>query len=396
MLRGLDRGNEPEHDPGQERQTRRERHDRPLNGDIGGARQAGHRRRGEERNGPRSQKQTGHASGRRQHQALDDQLADDAQPARAKSDADGDFLLTIDGAHEQQVCDIRAPDQEHERDGPRQQSKCRAHILYELILRPRHQRPAVPVRLGELRLELSCDGVHLHPRLLERHAGLQPRDGEDAGMPATILRQRGRPRTESDIDVRRLKELESRGQDADHRVRPVVEQERSTDRIAARKSPLREARAQNRQVFSARPILAVGEVAASFDGYAKQRQQCGGDHLRRDPLGIARARHRHARGAKRRHSGERLRPRAPVVIVVARHRQGRELGRLLVEDDDIVWPVVRQRREQYRVGDGEDRGVRADAERQREDGDRRKHRSTDQIPESESRVLHRESLRRCP
>ena len=228
----------------------------------------------------------------------------------AEGDADRDFLLTIDRAREQQVGDIGARDQEHERDGARQHQQRRPDVLHELIL-----RRASPAR-GR-----SCWTRETPPRAAARSVSISTRacSSVTPGFSRAIGKMPGcQPRSSGsvaahgpngDVDVRGLKELEARraGRRPPCRAGCRAAASRPIG-VAAGKSPLREARTEDRHALGAGPILAVGEVAPSFDGYAEQRQQCGGDHLCRDPFGIARARHGHARGAKRRHSGERLRP----------------------------------------------------------------------------------------
>ncbi len=54
----------------------------------------------------------------RQHAALDQHLADDAEAAGAKGGAHGEFALPFDTAREQQVGDVGARDQQHEARPP--------------------------------------------------------------------------------------------------------------------------------------------------------------------------------------------------------------------------------------------------------------------------------------
>ena len=60
-------------------------------------------------------------------------------------------------------------------------------------------------------------------------ARLQPGERKDAGMPAAIVGQRRRPRPHRQEDVGRLQQLKARRQDADDRVRLVVERDRAAD-----------------------------------------------------------------------------------------------------------------------------------------------------------------------
>ena len=71
----------------------------------------------------------------RQHDALDQQLADEPPAAGAQAEADGDLLLPRGGAGHQQVGDVRAGDQQHQADHAHQH----------------HQRASSPARAGRTR-----------------------------------------------------------------------------------------------------------------------------------------------------------------------------------------------------------------------------------------------------
>ena len=62
------------------------------------------------------QREAEDAADQRQQHALDEQLADDAPARRAERHADADLARAVRGAREQQVGDVRARDQQHERD----------------------------------------------------------------------------------------------------------------------------------------------------------------------------------------------------------------------------------------------------------------------------------------
>ena len=71
------------------------------------------------------------AEHREQH-ALREQLRDHPRPARADRDAHGDFALPPRRAREQHVRDVRARDQQHERDGAENHEQRRAHVSDDL------------------------------------------------------------------------------------------------------------------------------------------------------------------------------------------------------------------------------------------------------------------------
>ena len=64
-----------------------------------------------------------HAAEAGQQHALRQELADDARAARAERQPHLDLTLPADGAFEQQVGDVHAGDEQHERDGTQQQQE---------------------------------------------------------------------------------------------------------------------------------------------------------------------------------------------------------------------------------------------------------------------------------
>ena len=108
-------GTTPKTRPVTHRERQREQRHGPVDGDALRARQPrGHGRR-QQRHAPRRQQQAGRAAGAREHEALDEQLPDDARAAGADRDAHGHFFLPADRAREQQVGDVRARNQQHQR-----------------------------------------------------------------------------------------------------------------------------------------------------------------------------------------------------------------------------------------------------------------------------------------
>ena len=144
------------------------------------------------------------------------------------------------------------------------------------------------------------DDVHLGLRLLEVDARLHPRDRKDAGMPAAIVRQRRRPRPDRQEDIGRLQQLEPRRQDADDRVRLVVERDRAADRgcIAAEPPAPQRVGQQHDACRAGRSSSAV-KVRPIAGATPQHRQQRGADHPGRDAIGLAIAGHRHRQAAHR-------------------------------------------------------------------------------------------------
>ncbi len=115
------------------------------------------------------------------------QLADDASPSRADRQPDGDLPLPLRAAREQQVGDVRARNQQHERPptparargsdpGPRRACPARACST---------RTPRSRLRLGMLALQALADHRHLRLRVFERSSGREPADdGEVAARRA--------------------------------------------------------------------------------------------------------------------------------------------------------------------------------------------------------------------
>ena len=92
-----------------------------------------------------------HAAGKRQDDALGQQLAHDAASARADRSAHSNLAAPPGRAHEQQVGDVRAGDQEHEAHGADEDQQRRADVGHErLTHRDRHKDGTLTERVGEL------------------------------------------------------------------------------------------------------------------------------------------------------------------------------------------------------------------------------------------------------
>ena len=111
-----------------------------------------------------------------------DELPDQPQPARAERRAQRHLVLPGGRAREQQVRDVGARDEQHERHRAEERQERRPRVLDDVVLQ-RHDADAHVRRLvfGMLLPELPGDAVHLGLRLIEGHARLQPaEDSEEA------------------------------------------------------------------------------------------------------------------------------------------------------------------------------------------------------------------------
>jgi hypothetical protein len=94
-------------------------------------------------------------------------------PVGSERDADGNLLLAAGGAGEQQVGDVRARDQQHQRDRTEQDEHRPPHVADDLI---DQGHDADGERSIPLVFVADSSGNHADVglRLLERHAGLEP------------------------------------------------------------------------------------------------------------------------------------------------------------------------------------------------------------------------------
>jgi hypothetical protein len=121
---------------------------------------------------PRGQQRAENPAGRGQHQALGEELADHAHPARPERRADGDLALPRGAAREQQVGDIGTGDQQNEAHRAEHHEHRRLRVADD-FLAERHERGAREMRQAVLRG--NRDARDLGDRLFPRDAGCKPR-----------------------------------------------------------------------------------------------------------------------------------------------------------------------------------------------------------------------------
>ena len=105
-----------------------------IDSDFGQTRQ----RRGtfgdQDSNGGVRQPQAQNAAEDSQGQAFDQHFARDSPPAGAERGPDRQFLLAAFGAHQQQIRDVRAGDQQHQPDGSHQHPQHRPDVSHDFLL----------------------------------------------------------------------------------------------------------------------------------------------------------------------------------------------------------------------------------------------------------------------
>ena len=107
--------------------------------------------------------------------ALEKQLSHQALPRRAERGADRHFFLAAGGTRQQQVGDIRAGDQQHERDRSEEHEHCPAHVADDLLEQRNDADGKRPVALvlvanpGGNHAHIGLRVGHRHTRLEARH-----------------------------------------------------------------------------------------------------------------------------------------------------------------------------------------------------------------------------------
>ncbi len=114
--RELHHRQQPEEQSGQQRDAEREEQDQRVDADFCGARQPVGRVGDERADAGIGQAEADDAAGERERQALRQELPRDSARARAERGMNRQFLLPRFGAHQEQVGDVGAGDEQHEAD----------------------------------------------------------------------------------------------------------------------------------------------------------------------------------------------------------------------------------------------------------------------------------------
>ena len=188
--------------------------------------------------------------------------------------------------------------------------------------------------------------------------------------------------------IERAVEGASRRQHPDDRVRLVVEENRAVDDRGIRSELVDpEHMAEDDHAILASLVLIGKKRAASLRLNAEDLEVAGRDPRPTKLHRIAAPRERRRAAALGGHEVEDGVIRLPVEEIQRGDAVAVAAGRLLEDTDDPIGIRVRQRLEQDAVNEAEDRGVGADAERQREDRDRCKSRTLRQGSPAVTQVL---------
>ena len=443
-LRRTQRGRETEEKPGRERQREVECEHAVIDRAGDHMRRLGRWQEPEqELRRPRRDREPEPAADRGEQDALDEQLADDAAAARAEREAHGDLPLPRRRACDEQARDVRARDQQHADDDPEEQPQRLRQLLADrrAALRGRQQRH-LPFQelLARVRRRVAERGF-LHflleqameerlqrgERLLERDAGFQA--AEDVHPPAAPVvhvvpvRRHLRLHHHRHADARHVADVdavESGLRDADDRELRVVHRDRLADhvRIAAEAiAPVRVAEHRDRAV-AALAIVVGADDAPDGRADAEHLEERARHELARHALGLALDADVHGEAPAGEEAGEDLRRRRRVRHRPARARQPRgrvdeavpevfvhrerqhvaaRIAAVVVaraaEQHELLGLSHGDRAQQHFVDQREDGGVRADAQGDRQQRDRREKRgaaeAADGVSQIARKVLHR-------
>ena len=214
---------QPENDAGEERYAQGEGEHPAVHSDVLHAgKSPGHGRHHCSR-APAGEGQPGDTTGERQHQAFGEQLADHSAAAGADGGADGDFLLALGGAGQEQVRHVRAGDQEHETHRAQQHQQGGPDVPDDYAGEWRDIDAMLGVRFRIGFGQAGRDGSHFRLGLDLRHSGLEPPHYIHSGMHFARPGQEIVPLFQERVDVGVTFKLKAGGNDAGDGIAPAVE-----------------------------------------------------------------------------------------------------------------------------------------------------------------------------
>ena len=318
------------------------------------------------------EKQAERAAEQGDHDAFGEKLANDAHARGSERGANRDFFRARSGAREQEVRNVGASNEQDEANRAEENDQRRANVLNHLILQVNHVSADGGVGFGILLREARCNRFHFGAGLFERNALLQARRGNDSGMPIAIVGKRVGPRLKGNVNIGCLKKLKARRQNTDEGVGLRVESDRLAEPIrGTAEAALPERIADHRDRRAAGAVL-FGKKGAADDGRdAEKRKKAGGDVSAFEAFGLAEAGEGEIGEAGGFHGLEGMALVAPVFVILIGGGDRREHGVAFDDEHDARGVAKCERAKQHAIDDGKDRGIRADAESEREHRDGR-------------------------
>ena len=365
------------------------------------------------------QRDADRAADERQQHAFRQQLSHQLTACRAERQAHRDLALPHEAARDQQVRDVRARDQQHEPDHRHQHDERGREVvaqrriadvrLVELQL-SRHEaladegRPVLRARQRHLVLaDLREQPLQRSLRGLDRVAGLEPREHLHPARALIVhvhpspLGHDHRLHQDRHAHLRRARRIDAgktlRGH-ADDRHGVVVDEDLLADRLrVAIESPRPVVVADHDRWVTLVDLIVFLRIedASRRRSHAEHREVVARHHLDVDALGLVVDRDRGVGQPARQHFAERL--GALLVLLVdrigvhARAHVAAAVRARLIQHHQLVRVLHRQLAQQDLVDQREDRGVRADAERERQDRDDRKQRAAKEAADGQLEVV---------
>ncbi len=369
-----------------------------VDANVGSARD---RRRGQQRRAagaPGGQGQAGGGAECAQQQTLGEQLADEGPPLGAQRRAHGELAGAAGAGGQQQVGKVGAGDEQDEADGGGEHDQAAAGAGDHRLVQRRDLHRLLVVGGRELLLEPRGDGHEVGARLRDGGGGAEPADGADEVSAAVGV---GWIECERDEDVGGpvgiLFEVPVAGrQHADHGKGLGVDADLAADhRGGAGETSIPVAVADERHLRGAGPVLVVTEEPPQLRLQAERREEALRHPHHADPLGVALG--PADRGRADEPVGAHLTQRAGVAGEVEKVGRGEivdlvQVGLEADHADQLVGRRVGQRRQQHRTHHAEHRGVGADAQGQRADGDQREAGAGEQTADGEAEILRHAAI----
>ena len=377
-MRGGGERHEPEEQARQQAHRGREREDHAVNGDRVEARQVGGRERPKPGDTRVRQRDAGEPAQAGEGDAFGQHGARELRASRAECHTHRGFAPARDRARELEVGDVGARDQEYQRHGAAQHDQGLAHLANDLILEwHRAEREATVGRIdfGMIAPQTPGECVEFGLGSLERHAGTETRQDVVVLGGANIGCRRRERQWQEHVAVlhdakrgeHRSRQGEVGGKHTHDLVGLAVQDERSADhrRIAAEPAHPGGMR-EHRGPGPTRYVVLRHEESSQSRTSAKHRQEVRRHTKRTHSLRFAAPGERRVGADRDRDIAERVLSLADIEVL----RGGEpvfgnaEAWGSIPEDGEAPGLQVGQRAEQESGADGEQRGVRADAERQ--------------------------------
>ena len=364
--RCLKRGHQAKQQARGQRDPEREQRDPEIEPDLGDARQV----RGPDRDERLDQSSCDHDAQRSAEHAedrgLDDELGHDARPGRTEGGAHRELAPAGGAAHQEQVGDVGAGDEQHQPDRSQQQAQHRGGAPADFLGQRAHVHAGVgAVRIRIRHAQLPGDGLEVVGNLPDGDSRFHPSDDSKKALgpvgPAGIG---GRGERHHDLAVAHERH-EVRAQDADDPERLAIQHERLADGVGAAAEP-----ALPQAVRDHRDRLRfVGRLnrAPQLDTRAGDREVVRRYPDRLDALRLTATRQVHAPREARDQGIEGAALGLEVGEVGERERLAIRARPDEREGDESARIAQRQRPQQDRVDQREHRGVGADRERKHED-----------------------------